>query len=90
MRQNCGKTVVNPTINLAFGKSLIPPIDGDLGMMVYFLGLPHYIYIYIYIIHIYDYMYVNDYIIYVCVNETATGWYVHYIEWYLEEIGFAG
>jgi hypothetical protein len=35
-------------------------------------------------------MYVNDYIIYVCVNETATGWYVHYIEWYLEEIGFAG
>ena len=29
-------------------------------------------------------------ILYIYVNETATGWYVHYIEWYLEEIGFAG
>jgi hypothetical protein len=64
MRQNCGKTVVNPTINLAFGKSLIPPIDGDLGMMVYFLGLPHYIYIYIY--YTYIWLYVCKWLYYIC------------------------
>ena len=84
MRQNCGKTVVNPTINLAFGKSLIPPIDGDLGDDGLFFGFAT--------LYIYDYMilYVCKWLYYIYVNEAATGWYVHYIEWYLEEIGFAG